>query len=242
MAKFFGSVQEFHHFIGPKVRNAINNSTRKHREQKGGICEHCGKQAELQSAHVHGRERRTIIEEVLRRYLDDQGNVLGVLEEIESRILVAHLPIEDTFKFLCQRCHALYDSGSNGSDRKHSSAIKTPSNDHDRDFSKLSRIQLWADRPHQTNHHVIRAFLALERNGQVEHAHLRQYCIERLGIRNFDAHYASMKTDAGNGHGKVFFDEGSKVKMWDRARREVERFFGTPSASTSGLDQVTPRS
>ena len=115
MAKFFGSVQEFHHFIGPKLSNKINNSTRKHRKQRGGICESCGKQAELQSTHVRGRERRTIIEEVLMLHTDCRGNISGLLEEIESQILLAYLPIKDTFKFLCQPCHASYGSGSNGS-------------------------------------------------------------------------------------------------------------------------------
>ena len=118
MAKFFGSVQEFHHFIGPKLRYEINKSTRNRRKQRAGICELCGKRAELQSAHVRGRERRTIIEEVLSQHIDCRGNIAGLLEEIESQILLAYLPIKDTFKFLCQPCHASYDSGSNGTVRE----------------------------------------------------------------------------------------------------------------------------
>jgi hypothetical protein len=65
MAKFIGTVQEFHHFIGPKIRNSVNLAARNHRNRVGGVCQECGQKAELQSAHVHGRGRRTMIEAIL---------------------------------------------------------------------------------------------------------------------------------------------------------------------------------
>jgi len=34
MATFEGSIQEFHHFLGPRIRNAINNYTRTYRKQR----------------------------------------------------------------------------------------------------------------------------------------------------------------------------------------------------------------
>jgi hypothetical protein len=96
----------------------------------------------------------------------------------------------------------------------------------DGDFPKLSRIRLWGRKPQQINHRIVRAFLQLERNGEVEYSNLRRHCTETLQILDFDGHYASMKTDAGNSHGKVFFNEGAKVKMWDRVRKEVDLHFG----------------
>ena len=96
----------------------------------------------------------------------------------------------------------------------------------DGDFPKLSRIRLWGSKPQQINHKIVRAFLQLERNGAVEYSNLRRHCTETLHISGFDGHYASMKTDAGNAHGKVFFNEGSRVKMWDRVRKEVDLHFG----------------
>ncbi len=65
MANFEGTVQEFHHFFGPRIRNAINNFTRNHRKNLNGICEECGSEKELHSAHIHGSDRRMIIENVL---------------------------------------------------------------------------------------------------------------------------------------------------------------------------------
>jgi hypothetical protein len=222
MAKFIGSVEEFHDFIGPKLRNAINDMTRTRRKKRGGVCEICEKKAELQSAHVHGRDRRSLIEKVLLKYADDYGTIQCLLEEVETRILQAHLPIEETFKFLCQPCHTRYDSNRTQPESDLRSITETYI---EADFPKLSRIRLWANRPQQINHRIIRAYLSLERNGEVELSALRQYCTENLHISNFDAHYASMKTDAGNAHGKVFFNEGSKVKIWHRARKYIDEYF-----------------
>jgi hypothetical protein len=224
MAKFIGSSQEFHHFIGPKLRNAINNITRKHRSKRNGICDECGKQAELHSAHLHGRDRRTIIEAILRDYSDNKHTISCDLEEIEGLILQAHLPIEGTFRFLCPACHAQYDRRVSSSKPEHHSSKRTSRNDDD--FQNLRRIKLWANHPGQINHQIVRAFLTLARNGQVEYSDLKQYCTGKLNISRFDGHFASMKTDAGHAHGKIFFMAGSKVKLWDRARKEIEIHFG----------------
>jgi hypothetical protein len=195
MAKFVGTVQEFHHFIGPKLRNAVNGITRNHRAQRSGICETCESTSELHAAHVHGRERREIIEGELKHFLDEKGIVSGSLEEIESRILKAHLPIEHTFKFLCHACHVRYDSKS--FQPKNILGMQMQPTQIDGDFPKLSRIKLWGRKPQQINHKIVRAFLQLERNGEVEYSNLRRHCTETLHISGFDGHYASMKTDAG---------------------------------------------
>ncbi|WP_291996636.1 hypothetical protein [Candidatus Accumulibacter sp. ACC012] len=45
-------------------------------------------------------------------------------------------------------------------------------------------------------------------------------------MRNFDANFASMKTDAGNAHGKVFRQDDMRVTIWAPARKEVDFHFG----------------
>ena len=158
MAQFEGTIQEFHHFLGPRLRNSINNFTRKYRNQKHRICENCGKEKELHSAHVHGQERRTIIEKVLSSYVETEI-VRCDIEVVEKQILVAHLPIETCFKFLCHTCHVAYDSNNNQSIRKNP-ILKDSSGEK---YSKLSRIKLWAERSHQDNHKIIMAYLNLEK-------------------------------------------------------------------------------
>lgn len=225
MAKFVGTVQEFHHFIGPKIRNAVNLAARRHRNRLVGVCEECGEKAELQSAHAHGRDRRTLIESVLGEYRDEAGMVACDLAVVESRIIEAHLPIEETFKFLCQPCHVAYDSGTRtrGLMRGRSSSAGTPSENDE--FQKLRRIKTWASRPHQINHQIISAYLLLEHDGAVELSQLKQYCTQELHMSDFQGNYASMKSDAGNAHGKVFLDDGRTVRIWPRAREEIDQHF-----------------
>jgi len=87
MARFTGTVQEFHHLIGPRIRNAVNIACKSYRDRLGGICQECGEKAELQSAHVHERDRRTLIEAVLKDHTDETGVVKCDLATAERRII-----------------------------------------------------------------------------------------------------------------------------------------------------------
>ncbi len=58
-----------------RIRNAVNLFARKERLARGGVCEDSrqGRADPLQSAHVHGKGRRTIIEAVLSYYAVEEG-------------------------------------------------------------------------------------------------------------------------------------------------------------------------
>lgn len=226
MALFEGTIQEFHHFLGPRIRNAINNFTRTYRNQRNGVCEKCGEKNELHSAHVHGQERRTIIERILAPHLKS-GKIKCDIEEIEKEILESHLPIEKCFKFLCHSCHVAYDSGTGSiSPPQHRSTVRKNSTEQ---HTKISRIKLWANRPHQDNHKIIEAYLFLEKKGDVKLSDLKNLCTNKAKIQyfvdKFDGHYASMKTDKGNSHGKVFYDQNGFVYIWPLVREEIKIHF-----------------
>lgn len=97
------------------------------------------------------------------------------------------------------------------------------------DFIKINRIKLWAKRPYQANHKIIMAFLELEKTGDVFLRNFKSYCSNKNSkyqVEKFDGHYASMKTDAGNSHGKVFYDdENGIVAIYPRVREEIEKYF-----------------
>lgn len=223
MAKFIGTVKEFHDYFGPRIHNIVNGITRKHRLAKNGICEFCGSHAELQSAHVHGKDRRTIIESVLKPLTNLNGEVACEIEVVEQQIIAAHMPIEETFKFICHPCHVKYDADE--SPTKIGEGVRKPGVLVQPDFTKLNRIKLWATRPHQINHKFIRAYLCLEQPNGVFLETFKKECIEKFQIRGFQGHFASLKTDAGNSHGAVFYEDQGRVFMWPTVRKEVESYF-----------------
>jgi len=225
MAIFEGTVQEFHDFIGPRIRNAVNNLTRSYRKKLNGICEECGTKNELDSAHVHGRGRREIIEEVLSEY-SQNGTIRCDIKEAENKILNTHQPIESNFRFLCHPCHVAYDEKI----KKKNMLQKDSDGSAPEEFKKISRIKRWAKRPDQDNHKIISAFLLLETKGDVLLSALQKLCTNKTDfpqyyVAKFAGHYPSMKTDGGNSHGKVFCDKDGIVHIWPKVREEIRKYF-----------------
>jgi len=140
---------------------------------------------------------------------------------VEQEILAAHEPINKTFKFICQPCHTEYDSNTQLVD----AGVPVDGEVETQEFAKIGRIRLWGNRPDQANHKIIRAYLELETYGDVTLEAFRNYCSEEYGIDGFNAHFASMKTDSGNSHGKVFYETGDVIKLWDIVRVEIEEHF-----------------
>lgn len=109
------TVDDFHVYLDAKIKNRVPSLTIKERKTQKGICQKCKKKAkpELHSAHVHGFERATIIDSVIKKYVtDEKKEMIKVdLQKVIPEILEAHKPIEKHFMFLCPDCHAKYDSG-----------------------------------------------------------------------------------------------------------------------------------
>ena len=111
MASFYGNAEEVNHFLMPHVRNLVQYLTRSAKQRAGGACERCGRNdVTLEAAHVHGRERKAIVAEVLERYRAGDGFHIGDLYAFEQEIITAHEPIDETFLFLCHDCHMEYDA------------------------------------------------------------------------------------------------------------------------------------
>lgn len=109
MAVFEGTEPEFNRYIGPRVRNLVQLMTKSAKRAAGGACSHCGRtDVELEAAHVHGRERTTIIHELLEHYRVGETHRVD-LESFERELRAAHEPIEKSFLFLCSDCHRAYD-------------------------------------------------------------------------------------------------------------------------------------
>jgi len=115
MARFIGTIKDYEKYIGPRIRNIVNTLAKKEREKRQGICEFCNEKAELQSAHKHGKGRKDIIYEALKKY--NNGSYIDMdIEECENYIVELHKPINQVFYFLCFECHRKYDSSQNGTE------------------------------------------------------------------------------------------------------------------------------
>ena len=74
-----------------------------------GACEHCGSAENLESAHVHGRDRIQIIDLLLGTI--DKGAAVEVdLKQFEEAFKSEHEPFEKAILVLCTACHRKYDS------------------------------------------------------------------------------------------------------------------------------------
>ncbi len=110
MASFKGSSSEFKRFIGPHLRNVVNQISKNHKKSIGS-CEHCGTSGELHAAHVHGKTRTEIIESILSRLHLSDSPVLEIeLDAFEQEFKHEHSPVEKAILVLCQACHWKYDS------------------------------------------------------------------------------------------------------------------------------------
>ena len=112
MTRLICSIEEYHKYIGPRIRNAIQTMTKKEKMRLSHIRQHCKQKAELEAAHIKGKSRKKNIERILSKYIiDKRNNVIQIdLKEIEDKIILAHKPIRKFFLFLCAKCHIKYDN------------------------------------------------------------------------------------------------------------------------------------
>ena len=108
MASFVGTKEEFKRYVGPMLRNLVQQLTRKHKMEVGQ-CEHCGTTEMLEAAHIHGKDRGALIDKILNDYTNN--NVVTIdLANFEQHFRKEHRIIDETILILCRSCHSKYDS------------------------------------------------------------------------------------------------------------------------------------
>lgn len=117
------------------------------------------------------------------------------------------------------------------------SAVHKSVVDADRDYygKAIQRIPVWALKPNQYNHKIIRAFFeAEESTGEVHISTMELLCSDKerseLYVPTFKNNYSQMKLDGPKSHGKVFEDDGDRVWIWEEVeevlRRHRDSFLG----------------
>lgn len=109
-------------------------------------------------------------------------------------------------------------------------ATRRASADVDRDFygKAIQRIPVWALKPNQYNHKIIRAFFEAEESfGEATVDAMEELCRKKerseLYVPTFRNNYAQMKIDGPKSHGKVFEDDGEHVWIWEEVEEVLRR-------------------
>ena len=81
---FAGSKKDFNRFLSGYSRNLVQRITRKYKKEIAK-CEFCGSEnKELDSAHIHGKERKLIIDKIISNY-SNNGILKINLVEFENQ-------------------------------------------------------------------------------------------------------------------------------------------------------------
>ena len=99
-----------------------------------------------------------------------------------------------------------------------------------RKFKKLHKIKIWSKSPQQNNHRLIKAYLDLAVKGLVSKEEMKLYCSDPIVnpgcfVEKVTKNFNSMKTDAGNSNGKVFFEDNGTVFIFPQVMDEIKKYF-----------------
>lgn len=101
----------------------------------------------------------------------------------------------------------------------------------DKDFygKATQRIPMWALKPSQYNHKIIKAyFMAIDIEGEATLLMMERLCSDKerpdLFVPTFRNNYSQMKLDGPKSHGKVFEDDGERVWFWDEVEKTLMKY------------------
>ena len=175
-----------------------------------------------------GEERNQVIEDLIRKYLGKAFSDAADTFRSDNTPAVTQQE---------QRVRPTHETVATRVSSASSPAFGTP--DHEKPprkdvFSEwgkaIHRIPLWAKKPQQNNHKILKAFLELQQEiGKVTIDALRKRCSDPTGhpetyVPHFDNNYAQMKFDNGNSHGKVFEESNGFVTVWDHISDTLLRY------------------
>lgn len=112
MATFTGTFAEFYFWFDAKIQRRVTTWTKKNRDRlrSGTGCQRCSEVGVSLQAHHQPLARRALVQKALEISADDM-----VLRDVDlsvafERIKAAHLPIQETLRFVCQPCHSVLHS------------------------------------------------------------------------------------------------------------------------------------
>ncbi len=108
-------------------------------------------------------------------------------------------------------------------------ASRSPERINDYYGKAIGRIPIWALKPEQYNHKIIKAFFtAVDIAGSATIDMMERLCSEKehpsLYVPTFKNNYSQMKIDGAKSHGKVFEDDGENVWLWSEVEEILLKY------------------
>ena len=104
-------------------------------------------------------------------------------------------------------------------------------NSNEKDFygKAIQRIPMWALKPNQYNHKIIKVyFMSVDIAGEATLNMMERLCSDRehpdLYVPTFKNNYSQMKLDGPKSYGKVFEDDGDRVWIWDEVEETLMNY------------------
>lgn len=90
----------------------------------------------------------------------------------------------------------------------------------------LTRIPLWAKRPDQHNHKILKSFFVVERDGMTTRERMKDFFLANCygNAWQFDNNFNSMRTNDGNSHGLVFTCVNDLVTLSEEASSIAHKY------------------
>ena len=112
MAIFIGSKAEFKRYFDGYLKQMVASMTKEYKGEIKKKCQFCDEEkTELDAAHIKGKERATIIFNILdEKFKVNEDEYKVDIEEFSRIFKSKHIPIDENFYFLCKTCHRKYDN------------------------------------------------------------------------------------------------------------------------------------
>ena len=115
--------------------------------------------------------------------------------------------------------------------KEYTPKVTRPIDTDEKDFygKAVQRIPMWALKPNQYNHKIIKAyFMSVDIAGEATLNMMERLCSDKerpdLYVPTFKNNYSQMKLDGPKSHGKVFEDDGERVWIWDEEEETLMKY------------------
>lgn len=158
---------------------------------------------------------------------------ISVDEDVYEKFCLAMNLTRDTENDAIETCMRWYIAKTfeKASQEYNTKAVIKKTADENNDYygKAIHRIPVWALKPTQYNHKIIKAyFKAVATTGHATINTMERFCSDKnvpeLYVPTFKNNYSQMKLDGPKSHGKVFEDDGENVWIWSEVEETLIKY------------------